>query len=87
MDIKSALALAVVQGLTEFLPVSSSGHLVIVRELLHVEEALISFDVLVHLGTLVSVLLVFREDVKALISAALDMIGDVVHGTSMKDAV
>ncbi|NLA07929.1 MAG: undecaprenyl-diphosphatase, partial [Firmicutes bacterium] len=42
MDIADAIILALVQGLTEFLPVSSSGHLVIVRELLHMEEALLT---------------------------------------------
>ncbi|NLB74196.1 MAG: undecaprenyl-diphosphate phosphatase [Firmicutes bacterium] len=87
MDIRSAVLLAVVQGLTEFLPVSSSGHLVIVRELLHVEEALLSFDVLVHLGTLISVLLVFREDVKALVCASVGIIVDVFRGVSIRSAI
>lgn len=87
MDIKSAVILAVVQGLTEFLPVSSSGHLVIVRELLHVEEALLSFDVLMHLGTLISVLLVLREDVKALVNAAAGIVVDIFRGVCLKSAV
>ena len=87
MDIKSAVILAVVQGLTEFLPVSSSGHLVIVRELLHVEEALLSFDVLMHLGTLISVFLVFREDVKALINATVGIAVDIFHGGCIRSAV
>jgi undecaprenyl-diphosphatase len=87
MDIKNAVILAVIQGLTEFLPVSSSGHLVIVRELLHVEEAVLSFDILMHLGTLVSVLLVFREDVKALINAVAGIVVDIFRGDCIRSAV
>ncbi len=87
MDIANAIILAVVQGLTEFLPVSSSGHLVIFRELLNAQEALLTFDIVVHLGTLVAVFLVFWNDVRALVSAAVGIIVDILHGDGIKAAV
>ena len=61
-----------VQGLTEFLPVSSSAHLILVRDLLGWEAgpAEIPFDVACHLGTLLAVLLYFRDDVVGLVRAA-----------------
>lgn len=74
MDLLQALVLGVVQGATEFLPISSSGHLVLVPWLLgwRLEpEAAFVFDVLVQLGTLVSVLLVFRVDLTRIVVAAL----------------
>ena len=54
------ILLALVQGLTEFLPVSSSGHLVIVQKLLGISQPPVVYDVLVHLGTLAAVLIYFR---------------------------
>lgn len=54
--------LGIVQGLTEFLPVSSSGHLIIVPELLHWKEQPLAFDVAVHQGTTLAVLLYFWRD-------------------------
>ena len=60
--------LAVVQGLTEWLPVSSSGHLVITQKLLGVNPPLI-FDVMLHVGTLMVVLTVFRKDILEIIKA------------------
>jgi undecaprenyl-diphosphatase len=65
------LVLAVVQGLTEFLPVSSSGHLVLAEALLGVRErgAGMLFEVAVHIGTLCAILLVYRERVRSLIAA------------------
>ena len=60
MDWWQAILLGIVQGLTEFLPVSSSGHLMIFRELLGVDaEGFLDFTVLVHLGTVISTLVVF----------------------------
>lgn len=56
-----ALFLGVLQGLTEFLPVSSSGHLVIFQNLLGIHEPQLFFDVLVHAGTLTAVLLFYRK--------------------------
>lgn len=67
MSLWEAIVLGIVQGATEFLPVSSSGHLVVTQELLHVEVPGILFEVAVHLATLVSILLVYRERVSALI--------------------
>lgn len=63
-----ALILAVVQGLTEWFPVSSSGHLVISQKLLEVNPPLI-FDVMLHVGTLIVVLIVFRKDIVNIIKA------------------
>lgn len=56
------IILGLVQGLTEFIPVSSSGHLVLARELFNIEPSLF-FDVVLHLGTLLAVLIYFREDI------------------------
>jgi undecaprenyl-diphosphatase len=52
-----------VQGLTEFLPVSSSGHLVFFQSVFGVKEALVFFDVMLHLGTLLAVIVFFRDDI------------------------
>jgi undecaprenyl-diphosphatase len=54
-----AIVLGIVQGLTEFLPVSSSGHLILVRDLLHWSDPGLAFDVALHAGTLVAVLIYF----------------------------
>ncbi len=69
MELLKALLLGFIQGATEFLPVSSSGHLVLGSHLLGFSEQSVVFDVLLHLGTLVSVLIVFRQDVQHLILA------------------
>ena len=69
MDILKVIILGIVQGLTEFLPVSSSGHLVLAAELLNFQEEGVAFEVFVHLGTLLSVLIVFRKDVIKMIIA------------------
>jgi undecaprenyl-diphosphatase len=62
MNIFYAILLGFVQGATEFLPISSSGHLVLAEHLLGVEDIGLSFDVALHLGTLVAVLVYFRKD-------------------------
>ncbi|NKB77212.1 MAG: undecaprenyl-diphosphate phosphatase [Gammaproteobacteria bacterium] len=60
--------LSILQGLTEFLPVSSSGHLVLVPSLLGWEDQGLVFDVAVHIGTLLAVLFYFRKEVLLLMS-------------------
>lgn len=94
----SMLVLAVVQGLTEFLPVSSSGHLVLFQHLLNTREGDVFFDVVLHLGTLGSVLVVYRRDVVRLLrldkpalgyvlSLALGTLPAVAVGLLAKDAI
>ena len=68
MTIIEAIILGITQGLTEFLPISSSGHLVIIQHLLKIQSNGNEFEVLVHVGTLCSILVVFFHDLKTLTS-------------------
>jgi len=61
--------LGIVQGATEFLPVSSSGHLTIMQDVLGIEENRVLLDIFLHVGTLIPILIVFRRDVVNLLSA------------------
>jgi undecaprenyl-diphosphatase len=61
------IVLAIVQGLTEFLPISSSGHLVLVPSIFGWTDQGLAFDVAVHFGSLVAVVIYFRADVTALL--------------------
>ncbi|MEW6623214.1 MAG: undecaprenyl-diphosphate phosphatase [Bacillota bacterium] len=63
MSYWEAVLLGLVQGLTEFLPVSSSGHLVIFSSLIDFQSQGVVFEVLVHFGTLIAILIVFRKDI------------------------
>lgn len=68
MDLFWALLLALVQGLTEWLPVSSSGHLVVIQQIFGLDMP-VAFDILLHLGTLASVVAYFWRDILALLRA------------------
>ena len=61
-----ALVLGAIQGLTEFLPVSSSGHLVLVQNLFKLIQPPVTFDILVHVATLFSVIVFFRQELFSL---------------------
>lgn len=63
MSIFEAIILGIVQGLTEFLPVSSSGHLVLLQKLFGIDEGTLFFTSMVHVGTLVALVIVFRKDI------------------------
>lgn len=69
MDIFQAIALAVLQGLTEFLPISSSAHLILLPVIAGWEDQGLAFDVAVHVGTLTAVVLYYRQDLAKIISA------------------
>ena len=71
MSLWESLILGIIQGATEFLPVSSSGHLVIAQNLLAVSIEGVAFEVAVHLATLVSILLVYRSRVTELVGGML----------------
>lgn len=76
MELIKALILGIVQGATEFLPVSSSGHLVLGSHILGFQEQGIVFDVLLHLGTLVSVIAVFRRELAQMAKVPFKWLGD-----------
>ena len=67
MTLLETLILGFVQGITEFLPISSSGHLVLGQAALGIDQPGNEFEILVHLGTLCSVLVVFSGDIKSLL--------------------
>lgn len=69
MDIFQAIALAVLQGLTEFLPISSSAHLILLPVLVGWEDQGLAFDVAVHVGTLMAVVAFYRKDLMQIIGA------------------
>lgn len=70
MDYAVALLLAVVQGLTEFIPISSSGHLAVLQNVLSFKEPPVAFDLVLHLGTLVAVVIYYRQDLWAMVRDA-----------------
>ena len=74
MSFWQAVALGVLQGITEFLPVSSSGHLVLLRGILEVGEVPLLFDVLLHLSTVAATVVVFRARLGRLIAAGGDLL-------------
>lgn len=78
MKVFQAIFLGLIQGLTEFLPVSSSGHLAFFKAVFNVEETGILFDVLLHFATLVSICLVFYKDILKLILEFVGICKDVV---------
>lgn len=67
MDYAQAFWLALLQGLTEFLPISSSAHLILLPELIGWDDQGVAFDVAVHIGTLLAVILYYRNDLKKII--------------------
>ena len=69
MDLLQIISLALLQGITEFLPVSSSAHLILPSELLGWPDQGLAFDVAVHLGTLTAVITYFRKDIALLLTS------------------
>lgn len=71
MSILEAIILGLVQGLTEFIPVSSSGHLVLLHHVFGVTEAGLAFDVSLHIGTLMALLIFFYKEIVLLVNGLL----------------
>ena len=83
MTYLSAFLLGLVQGVAEFLPISSSGHLSIAQNLLHLETAVPEFfDVLLHLGTLLAVFVAYWQDIRDIIGEFFRGIGDLARRTT-----
>ena len=80
MSIVSAIFQAIIQGLTEFLPVSSSGHLSLYQHFTgNSGEGALFFSAVLHLGTLVAVFIAFRQTIWAMIKELGVMCKDIVH--------
>ena len=62
MDYFQIILLGIIQGLTEFLPISSSGHLILIPSLFNLEDQGLAMDAILHLGTLLAILIYFRKD-------------------------
>ena len=75
MDTLQVVVLALVQGLTEFLPISSSGHLVLISAFVDWKDQGLAFDVAVHVGTLLAVTAYFRTDIRLIVH---DWVGSIV---------
>lgn len=76
MTLLEAIFLGILQGLTEFLPISSSGHLVLAQTFLGLKEPLVFFDVMLHVGTLAAVLVVYREAIGTLVIGGVSTLAD-----------
>lgn len=79
MSILHAIFLGFLQGLAEFLPISSSGHLAIFQQVFGLKEVGMSFDVFLHLGTLIAVFAVYWKDIGRLIYDGIGIIIDSVY--------
>ena len=87
IDWLEALVLGIVQGATEYLPVSSSGHLVIAQHLVGLEEPALFFDIVLHLGTLVAVVWYYRRDLVELVLETFAALRNLASGHSWKETL
>ncbi|HOP39392.1 MAG TPA: undecaprenyl-diphosphate phosphatase, partial [Candidatus Woesebacteria bacterium] len=78
MNLITAMVLGLVQGFAEFLPISSSGHLVVIGHLLGIKDSNIAFDVFLHFATLLAILIYFKKDI---LSIKLNEIKAIIIGS------
>lgn len=83
MDILQGIIIGIVQGLTEFLPISSSAHLIFIHNILGVGSSL-AFDTFLHMGSLLAVLYFFRKDIYVMLRAWWLSIGDILQNRFME---
>lgn len=84
MSLLQSILMGLIQGLTEFLPVSSSGHLALFKILFHVEtDTGLLFDVLLHIGTLIAVFIVYFKDIVRLIKEFISIVIDCIFNITV----
>lgn len=84
LDIIKAIILGIIQGLTEFLPISSSGHLILGQHFLNFEMPGVSFEVMLHLGTLFAVVIFFHKDIIEILGSFFTLKTDEVYAERRK---
>ncbi|WP_394199983.1 undecaprenyl-diphosphate phosphatase [Shewanella waksmanii] len=84
MEIFQVIILALIQGLTEFLPISSSAHLILPSQVLGWEDQGLAFDVAVHIGSLLAVMIYFRNEIISMIKAWLASLFKGQHSDDSK---
>ena len=87
MQYLEAVILGIIQGLTEFLPISSSGHLVLFQKLFGLEEGNLTFDTMLHLGTLLAVFIIFWDDIVAMIKQPFSKLSILVVAGTIPTAI
>lgn len=80
MNIEQTIFLGIIQGLTEFLPISSSGHLVIFQHIIGIRNPELLLDVSLHVGTLLAVVIFFWNDLKWMVFDAIGLVRTLFHG-------
>ena len=78
MNYLQAIIMGIVQGAAEFLPISSSGHLAIFSKIFGLSEPDLTFDILLHVGTLLAIFIVYWNDIKKLVIEGFGIIGDFI---------
>jgi undecaprenyl-diphosphatase len=78
MNIEHTIFLGIVQGLTEFLPISSSGHLVIFQHLVGLKDPELLLDISLHIGTLLAIFIFFWNDIRAMVTQCGAFLGDLL---------
>lgn len=81
MSVIQAVILGIVQGVTEFFPISSSGHLVLMQSVFGLKGEMLAFDVFLHFGTIVSVLVFFRKDIAAIFRGDISILKFIILGS------
>ena len=72
MDILNIIILSLIQGITEFLPISSSAHLILLSELTDFPDQGIGFDIALHAGSLLAILIYFKDELKRILTLTSD---------------
>jgi undecaprenyl-diphosphatase len=87
MSILQAIILGIIHGLTEFLPVSSSGHLDLLQKLLGIKEGNLFLSTMLHLGTIMSVIIVFKKDIMHVIRNPLSKLGVLIIAATIPTVI
>ena len=80
MTLLQSILMGIIQGITEFLPISSSGHLALGREFLGINtDTGLLFDIMLHFGTLIAICVVYNKDIKELIKEGFGIVKDIFN--------